>query len=282
MPGENEFDGPAVQPAVQRLGVVGVGLIGGSVAMAAKKRLGCRVVGVGRSAAKLAPAVEAGVLDEAAGDAAALSGCDLVVVCTPVDRLAADVKAAARHAPDAAITDAGSTKASIAAACAGLPTFVGAHPMAGSEKTGWRHASADLFEGRVTALTPREGSPVADRVEAFWRSLGSRTVRMDAAEHDRAVARVSHAPHFAAAALVAAAADTRLAAGGFRDTTRVAAGDPALWTAIARENAGPLAEALGDLSGRLLAMKAAVEAERWDAVEAMLAKAAERRRSLDP
>lgn len=265
---------------VRRVGVVGVGLIGGSVAMAVRRR-GGHVVGIGRSAARLEQAAAAGVLDDYGTKASALAETDLVVVCTPVDRVAADVRAAASNT-DAVLTDAGSTKATIVEACGAVPRFVGSHPMAGSEKTGWRNASADLFEGRVCVLTPTGATDAAaaDRVDAFWQSLGGRTVRMSPPDHDTAVARVSHLPHFAAAALVAAAGPhTRVAAGGFRDTTRVAAGDAALWTSIARENAGPLSDALRDLSARLDAARAAIDAGQWDAIEAMLRKAADLRRA---
>ena len=287
MPGANEQDGSADHAHwPQTLGVVGVGLLGGSVALAAKRaNPDVRVIGVGRSLYRLQQAAEAGVLDEPAADVDAVSAADLVVVCTPVDRVAADVTSALKHvSDDAVVTDVGSTKATIITACGDRPRFVGSHPMAGSEKTGWRHASADLFDRRTCVVTPGPASEVSavDRVDAFWRSLGSRTVRMDAASHDVAVARVSHLPHFAAAAVVAAAGEaTELAAGGFADTTRVAAGDPALWTAIARENAGPVSAALEDLSRRLLAMKTAVDLGQWDAFEAMLDKAATLRRSLD-
>lgn len=243
--------------------IVGVGLIGGSVGLAAKARgVAGRVVGVGRDSFNLGKAQVLGAIDTGTTELRkAVQGTGLVVVCTPVDRIASDVLAAAAHAPGSAvITDAGSTKAGIVAAVhdalppAG-PTFIGSHPLAGSEKSGVEHAQADLFEDRVVVVTPTEQTdPVAiDRVESFWTRLGARVIRMWPADHDRALATTSHLPHAVAAAVAALTPPNwlKFTAGGFRDVTRIAAGDPELWAAIFLDNRDSLVEALGRLTARL-------------------------------
>jgi cyclohexadieny/prephenate dehydrogenase len=226
----------------EQITIVGVGLIGGSVGLAAKaKNVAGRVVGVGRDRGKLARAVRQGAIDvfsESLLDG--VTNADVVVVCTPVDRIAPTIREAAAFCCSKTLfTDGGSTKRNIVAELVGsLPpgiTFVPAHPLAGSEKAGCEHARADLFENRVCILTPEPGDErAAERVAAFWRALGSRIVRMTAADHDEALATTSHLPHAVAAGLAGVTPGEwlPLTAGGFRDTTRIAGGDPALWAAI--------------------------------------------------
>jgi prephenate dehydrogenase len=172
------------------LSIVGVGLLGGSVGLAAKSRgLVRRVLGVGRDAGKLAEAAAAGVIHESTTDlAAAARTSDLMVFCTPVDLIGPQIlEAAAACRPGAVLTDVGSTKRAIVAAVAGrLPPrvhFVPSHPMAGSEKKGAAFARADLFENRATVVTPTADTDpgAADRVAGFWRALGSRVVVMSPA-----------------------------------------------------------------------------------------------------
>jgi prephenate dehydrogenase len=170
----------------------------------------------------------------------------LVVVCTPVDRIAADVRALAAHArPGTLLTDAGSSKREICSELAsGLPEgviYIGSHPLAGSEKQGFEHAVGGLFHHRVCVITPGDTTPRPEyeRLRRFWEYLGSTTIEMSADEHDRALAQTSHVPHLAAAAVALTLADAnrQFVAGGFRDTTRIAAGDPELWAAILLSNA---------------------------------------------
>jgi prephenate dehydrogenase len=225
------------------IAIVGVGLIGGSIALAAKSRGAAQsVIGVGRDAERMEQARRRGVIDEGLVDlAAAARRADLVVFCTPVDRIVAGVRQAAQACPDGTlITDAGSVKGCITRELtSGLPSgiaFVGSHPLAGSEQQGFEHADARLFENRVCVVTPLTTSPrpAVDRVCAFWKSLGSQVVEMSPEAHDLALAETSHLPHLAAAALAATLSpeNSALAASGFRDTTRIASGDPDLWTAI--------------------------------------------------
>lgn len=230
------------------LTIVGVGLIGGSLGLAAKTRgVARRVVGVGRDERTLARAVAVGAIDSFTTNLCdGASAADLVVVCTPVDRIAGDVLTAATAAPPrSVVTDAGSTKGNIVRALNGqMPPkaapFVGSHPLAGSEKKGAAHARADLFNDRLVVVTPTADTDqeAASVVDLFWQALGARVIRMDPFEHDEALAATSHLPHAAASGLAAAtpAGWLGLTAGGFRDTTRIAGADPDLWAAIFEAN----------------------------------------------
>ncbi len=224
---------------IETLAIVGVGLIGGSVGLAAKARgVAVRVLGVDHSPESLAAAKRIGAIDEAATD---LAAADVILIATPVDVIVSHVIEAARTNPRAVIADAGSTKAGIVAAVgSAAPRFVGGHPMAGSEKKGPHYSRPDLFEGRAAILTPTEHSePSAVRtVSEFWAALGSRVVTMTPAAHDAAVAMVSHLPHAVAACLAGMMPLDLLpvSAGGFRDTTRVAGAGPGIWEPIFRAN----------------------------------------------
>ncbi|MDG3003364.1 prephenate dehydrogenase [Paludisphaera mucosa] len=258
---------------MDRLGtvaVVGVGLIGGSIGLALRARgLAAEVVGVGRDLASLQQARERGVIDRATTDLSrGVAEADVVVVCTPVGRIAEDVRHAAELAPRSAlITDAGSTKRGIVEAVErssprAAEMYVAAHPLAGSERSGSAFARADLYQDRVCVLTPtaRTASDRLRRAREFWAGLGCRIVEMGPAEHDEVVAYTSHLPHALAASLAAAVpADWHpLAAGAFRDGTRVAGADTELWTAIFRDNRGPLMNAVAKLQDRLSSLKYAL------------------------
>jgi len=281
---------PPGHPRFDAIAVVGVGLIGGSIAAAVRQRgLARRVIGVGRNLQRLEAARQAGILDEVAGDFGQVQSADLVVVCTPVDRIAEVVREAAQLGPQTLITDAGSVKACIIDALAGtLPAgvnFVGAHPMAGSEKTGWEHARADLFVRRLCVLTPGEAAPedAVAATEQFWQSLGMRTQRMSPADHDRAVAASSHVPHVAAAALVSLIDESNaaLVSTGFGDVTRIAAGDPGLWLAILQGNRAAVLAELDRLIDQLTAYRQALEADEAQTLLQMLEAARERRIGLE-
>jgi prephenate dehydrogenase len=245
------------------LGIVGVGLIGGSIGLAAR-RSGqfSRLLGTGRDRANLENAVRLGCIDEVAADLPALAEqADILVFCTPVDRIAEQIlSVAAVCKPGALITDAGSTKAQLISLVEDdLPgdiEFIGSHPLAGSEKRGAEHARADLFDNRLTIVTPTPRTPAdaEKRASEFWRSLGSRVMSISPAEHDQALALTSHLPHLVAAAL-AGLLPTEMrefTANGFRDTTRIAAGDPALWTPIFLHNHVELTDATLRLQRRLI------------------------------
>jgi cyclohexadieny/prephenate dehydrogenase len=278
-------------PIVSRLTVVGLGLLGGSIARAARARQIAReIVAVGRTPATLARARAAGVVDRTTADLAeGVRDADLVVLCTPVGALPGLVRAAwAQLAPGAILTDVGSVKGPVVAAAAACPAgpavFVGGHPMAGSERSGFDAAQAELFDGRLTLLTPTARTPAAAvaRLTAFWEALGSQVRRLSPEAHDRGVAAISHLPHLAAYALVAAAEAEALplAAAGFQDTTRIAASPEALWTDIFRENREALLAALGQYREVLAGWEASIRAGDWEALEVALARARERREKL--
>jgi prephenate dehydrogenase len=274
------------------LAVVGVGLLGGSVALAARRRgTVARVIGVGRDAAALERARAAGILDDAFTDIpAAASVADLVVVCTPVDLIASHVMTAAAAAkPGTLLTDVGSSKAKIVAALQGrLPSgvvFIGSHPLAGSHRNGPEHASADLFENRLVVLTPppeTDRTALADLCE-FWQSLGASVRLMDAEEHDRAVALTSHLPHLLASALagILPAELDELTATGFRDTTRLAAGLPELWSAILQANRDAVLASLARLEAQLQCFRHALAEGDRDTLDSLLESAKHARDRLD-
>jgi prephenate dehydrogenase len=276
---------------IHTLTIVGVGLIGGSVGLAARQRgVAGRVLGVGRRQAGLDEACRLGAIDNGSPDlAGAVRRADVAVFCTPVDDIAAQVlTSAAGCTPGTLLTDAGSTKATIVRAVEGrLPpgvAFVGSHPLAGSEKRGPEHARADLFEGRLTVVTRTERtSPEAlERTCSFWEALGARVKVMAPEDHDRALALTSHLPHLAAAALAGLLPPElhELTATGFRDCTRVAAGDPALWTGIFLLNRPALLAALGLLQCRLVEFERALAADDRPAVDTLLAQAKKVRDAL--
>lgn len=269
---------------VEKLVVFGVGLLGGSIARAALARGVAReVVGLGRDAEKLAKAEQAGIITRSTTDAAvACRDADLIVVCTPVDRIANHVIEVAKACNrPTLITDAGSTKGNIVAALPeplpGGCRFVGSHPLAGSEKTGAEHATDDLFVGRTVVLTPTDASQPADveRLEAFWSSLGALARRMSAQDHDEALAQTSHLPHVVAAALVLSTAEVHLplVASGWLDTTRIAAGDAALWQPILAANRESILIAVEGFEKTLSALSEAIEANNVSQLIVLLGEA---------
>jgi prephenate dehydrogenase len=249
------------------------------------------VVGVGRNLRTLEQARQSGAIDLATTDMAeGVAGASVVVVCTPVSRIPHDVRRVAEVAPaDALVTDAGSTKRRIVETVEGHPTagdvFVGAHPIAGSERSGAAHARPELFRGRVCVLTPTPRTP-ADRLQRareFWGALGCRIIEMSPVEHDEVLAFTSHLPHALAAALaLSVPADWQALAGGaFRDGTRVAGADCTLWTAVFRDNRGPVLKALGALEERLAAFKYAVMTDDEAAIREWWDEARQRRGQLE-
>ncbi len=247
--------------SIQKLVVVGVGLIGGSFALALKAAGGVgRAVGVGRSRANLGQALAMGAIDDVADDlAAAVEGADFVLVTTPVGAMP-DVFAriAPKLAPDAVVTDGGSTKQSVVAAArsafgARIAQFVPAHPVAGSDASGAGAATATLFRDREVILTalPETAPEAVARVRSAWQACGARVTEMTPRDHDAVLAAVSHLPHLLSYALVhelAARADAAQlfahAGTGLRDVTRLAASHPEMWRDICVANREAL---LGEL-----------------------------------
>jgi cyclohexadieny/prephenate dehydrogenase len=276
---------------LQTLAIVGVGLIGGSVGLAVRRCSGgTRIIGVDGDSAALLCAKERGIVDEIATDVrSATAAADMVLFCTPVDSLAGQVLSAAAGArPGTVLTDAGSTKSTIVNSVEQrIPSevwFVGGHPLAGSEKQGPRHADAELFRDRVVVLTPtaQTNEQAITRVTGFWQLLGARVLRMSPEAHDRAMAATSHLPHLVASALagVLPLELIGLAASGFRDTTRIAAGDPALWSAILDANRDETLAALTRFEDRLKAFRLAIATGDREAVRNLLAAGRELRTAI--
>jgi prephenate dehydrogenase len=277
--------------------IIGVGLIGGSLGLAWRRvQAAARVIGVERDPAQGTAARELGAVDELKELPEAVAAADIVVVATPIDQIAGVLREVARAArPGLVVTDTGSTKVQIhqAARAAELPlgvVFLGGHPLAGSEASGVRAADPYLFENAFYIITAEEEAPAhaVARLLELVRWTGAVPHRMNPAEHDRLVAAVSHLPHAAAAALVNAAvrvagddsAFLRFAAGGFRDTTRVAGSEPRLWREILLSNAGEVLAALAAFSDELAQVRRVLAEGDGEALEFWLARAREDRRTL--
>ena len=267
---------------IGKLVVIGVGLIGGSFALALKRaRVVQRVVGVGRTRANLAAALRLKVVDEISQDPArAVRDADFVLLATPVGQMPAVMSSIAQHVPGhAVITDAGSTKRDVIACAqrflgAHLARFVPAHPVAGTELSGAAAAFPDLFRGRNVILTTQAGTRAGAiaLVRRAWEACGARIVRLDARAHDEILAAVSHLPHVIAFALVNMLAGQRnpaqlfgLSAGGLRDTVRIAGSSPEMWADICVANREALLAALEGYENELEQTRAAIE--RADAQE---------------
>lgn len=238
--------------------IVGVGLIGGSLGQALRRSKKYRVLGIGRHARTLKLARLLGAVDDTSTDIQTAQAADIIVLCTPVHRIIPMVKLLSALRTGAVITDVGSVKQSIVAHASRLHRrFVGAHPLAGSHKTGVENASPDLFQ-HATCVVMGQDKASVNRVEAMWRAAGARPIVMTAADHDRAVALISHLPHVIAHALVQLIAGHKrrkqlmpLLAGSFRDVTRVASSDADQWTEILQANAPEVRKAVREFIGVL-------------------------------
>jgi prephenate dehydrogenase len=278
----------------EKITLVGVGLLGGSLALAIRERkLAARVKGYVRREASLLECEQAGLKDFATRDLlSAVRDADLVILCTPLaqmrelaERMAAALK------PRAIVSDVGSVKLSVVQELEPLITqagahFIGAHPMAGAEKTGVGAARADLFCNAVCVLTPgsRSDSKAVQRLEEFWRAVGTRTLKLTAELHDELVARCSHLPHVVAAELANCVLNPAnpkeqplLCANGFRDTTRIASGSPEMWRDIALANRENVGRVLGAFIGDLQELQRALANGDAAAIEQFFITAKQRR-----
>ena len=268
--------------------IYGVGLIGGSIGLALRKRkLAERVVGIGRNAAKLQRAVDLGAIDSFVTNPAEAPRPEIAVLCAPVQLLPAHCGVLAKHFPETLITDAGSTKQALVETIereSPQARFVGSHPMAGSERSGAEHGSHELFEGQMVILTPTANSNSKDvqTLTHFWQALGARTCSMDPASHDRALAITSHLPHVVSSALAAETpADLlHLIAGGWRDTTRIAGADVEMWTQILQENHRNVLDTLRDYQAKLKEFEQALESNQRESIERLLTAGKQRRDAL--
>ena len=269
-----------------RVALVGVGLIGGSVGMAARSRLGAHVVGWNRSPAALEIALECGAIDEAVASIEEIGSADVAVAGVAVDALPRVVRSLCAALPEAVVTDVGSTKGALVEAVE-HPNFIGGHPLAGAESTGVAHARADLFEDATWYLTPRDATAgvLYERLARFVAGLGAVPTAIAPADHDRLMAAVSHLPHVVANLLVAQATDAlggeTLPATGpsFRDATRVAGSNPALWAQIYAGNRVALGAQIDDLVRRLGEVRGLLDGG-GPALEVWQDEAAQQRRAL--
>jgi prephenate dehydrogenase len=279
---------------IGKLVVVGVGLIGGSFALALKRAEAVgSVIGVGRGEANLRRALELGVIDAiGALDRATLGDADLVLVATPVGQMGAVFRALAPLlGPGTVATDAGSTKQDVVALArkelgAAFARFVPGHPVAGTEKSGAEAAFADLYRGRKVVLTPLPETEkrAADRVREAWRHCGAEVLDLDPARHDAILATVSHLPHVLAYALVdRVATDPQagqlfgLAAGGFRDFTRLASSHPEMWRDICLANRDAILREIDRYGSELSAVRDMIAHGDPRAIEALFAGARDAR-----
>jgi prephenate dehydrogenase len=278
-----------------RIAVLGVGLIGGSIGLSARRRLGAEIVGFDPDRAVAELGVEEGAVEVAAGSIEeACEGADVVFCAAPVAALA-DLCGSALAAcdPGTVVTDVGSTKRDIVAALGADERFIGGHPLAGAETSGVENAREDLFEGARWYLTPKSGRAsglLYDRLQRVLAGLGARVQAIDAEAHDRLMATISHLPHVVANALVGQAVaeltrdSERMPEVGpsFRDTTRVAGANPGIWGDIFASNAEAVAEAVEAVAERLGEAAALIRSGEREAVaEWHAAAAADRRRLLE-
>ena len=278
----------------QKVTLVGVGLLGGSVGLAIRRhQLAAKVDGYVRRSVSIAECMKMGAVDHVTRDLGhAVKDADLVILCTPLNQMRDLVeKMLPALRPGAIVTDVGSVKESVIEELEPLVAgtgahFVGSHPMAGGEKTGVLAAHADLFVNAVCLVTPTKNSPreVVAKVEGFWQALGARPLRMTPALHDDLVSRSSHLPHVVAAELanyvlspVHPKEQATVCANGFRDTTRIASGSPEMWRDIALANRKNLGRVLGVFIEDLQEFRLALENGDVESIQEFFEKAKQRR-----
>ncbi len=268
----------------RKAAVIGVGLIGGSLAAALKrKKLARTVTGISRRRSTVSAALRKGIIDDASISLSAAAGADLLVFAVPpgaVKELAA--KAASLAGSDCLVIDVCSTKVEVGKILSRyFPGYAGCHPLAGSEKKGPENADPELFRDALCVITG--SGRAASAAAGLWRSIGSRVVRMSPAEHDKALAYVSHLPHTAAFSLINSVPEAffRLAAGGLKDTTRIASSDSRLWADIILSNRRNVAQALGVFENRLRELRSLISRGDAAALERFLSRASYRRRLLE-
>ena len=279
-----QSDGAEQVTLPSTVGLVGLGLIGGSLGLDLQA-LGCGVRGVTHRQVTADRALERGLVQEVSTDPQSLEGCDLVILALPLERLLDPDPVLVRSLPQrAVVTDVGSVKQSVLRAWSSLhPRFVASHPMAGTAEAGVEAGVRDLFRGRPWVATPEAGTDASAlaMVEQTAKALGSRWLLAEADRHDQAVALISHVPVLVSAALLPAVAAERdpavpelarqLASSGFADTTRVGGGNPQLGTAMAARNTAAVLRGLASYRWSLEQLEEAILEENWDQLESVLA-----------
>jgi len=287
----------ADQPLIKRLAVIGVGLIGGSLARVLREKGAVgEVIGIGRGEANLRRGVELGVLDSYSLDPTeGVQGADLVFIATPVCSIPAMVAQIAPFlSPGAIVTDGGSVKEYVVEACEPLMPegtfFVGGHPIAGTEHSGVEASFATLYQGKrcIVTPTPRTDPAALAKVIEIWKLAGSTVPLMDPVQHDRVVGAISHLPHMVAYSLVNAVDGydrfggelLSFTAGGFRDFTRIASSDPVMWRDIALTNRDAILETMDFFAGYLAKLRSMVEAGDAAALESFFLNSKQKRDAI--
>ncbi len=275
--------------------ILGLGLLGGSLGLALKRTTPAPcVLACARRAESIEDAVRLGAVDRGATDPAEiLPHADLTVICTPVSTIVSMLHAYRSHwRPGSVVTDVGSVKGGIMRAAAHEfkdldVTFIGSHPMAGSDRSGLRYAKGNLYDGATVFMTapPAAGDTAVAALERLWQICGARTVQIDGDDHDALVARTSHLPHLLAAAAVDVGLSPPQAvlgtAGAFRDVTRIAGSSPEMWRQICELNRTELLRALDECMTQLADIRSFLANSEWEAVQDYLSRAREKRRAWE-
>ena len=264
----------------QRVCIIGVGLLGGSIGLALhRKRLAKQVIGVGRTTSRLEVAIRRGAIDEATDDIlVGAKDADLVIACVPIQSIVESLDIASKVArPEAMLTDVGSTKQTIVKAARGRLSdrqFLGSHPIAGGHHSGVEHATGTLLDSALVVLTPTESTcpELVSRMSRFWEAMGSKITLLDAESHDQALALSSHLPHVVASALAFTTPHEILpfVGKGWLDSTRIAGSNPQLWRQILEENRAPALHALKKFATICETWIEALEGSDFDRIEELL------------
>jgi prephenate dehydrogenase len=271
----------------KKVAIVGTGLIGGSIGLAIKKNmLADEVVGISRHKKNLLLAKHRGIIDSGSKDADIIKGADLVILATPVDRIIKFAPIISRMVKkDCIVTDVGSTKKEIVEALEKFfPSYLGSHPLAGSEKRGVSNAQADLFRGTLCILTPTKKTKPDTllKLEKFWKMLGAKVIFLSTETHDKILSFVSHLPHVVAFSLIDSIPKQYLgfSPSSLKDTTRIAASDSEIWADIFLSNRKNMLKTIGLLQNNLSRIKHAIDKKERHLLTKILKEAKKRREAL--
>ncbi len=277
-----------MKPLFKKVAIVGIGLIGGSIALEIKRRrLASKIVGISRHRKSILKALKIGAIDEGALKLDCINGADLLIIATPVGNILKSGPELLKHInKNCLVTDVGSTKGSIVNSMEKLfPNYVGSHPLAGSEKRGILNAQRNLFARSVCVLTPTDKTNPAAlrRIVLFWRFLGAKTVVLNPQEHDKSLCFASHLPHLIAFSLVNAIPTPyfKLGAGGLKDTTRIAASDHILWSDIFLANRSNILKAISVFEKRLKELKTAIKNKNNKLLKKLILESRKKREILE-
>lgn len=271
----------------KKVAIVGVGLIGGSIALALKKnKLAKEIVGISRHKKNIFLAKKRGVIDDGSQGLGIVKNSDLVIFATPVNTIITQAPMVSKIVGKGCIvTDVGSTKKDIVLRLHNIfPNYVGSHPLAGSEKRGVYNANANIFKGSICLITPLKNTnkKALNTIDALWKKIGAKTIRISAFKHDEILSFVSHLPHIAAFSLINSVplGYLKLASSGLKDTTRIALSDSQLWSDIILSNKNNILKSIGIFEDNLCDIKKAVKAKDARRLKSILRKGKNKRDSL--